>query len=147
VFLIDSNIWIAHSFSSHPGHDAAANGLAQATSEQPAIFCRATQQSFLRLISTPALLQRYGVTGLTNEDAILLLDQYLSSSAVVYQEEPLGIARLWFRLARRKTASPKVWMDAYLAAFAIAGELTIITFDSDFKQFEPTGLNLQLLES
>jgi len=147
VFLIDSNIWIAHSFNSHPGHDAAARTLALATSEQPAIFCRATQLSFLRLISTPALLERYGPTGLTNEDALQLLDQYLSSSAVTYHEEPPGMAPLWFRLARRETASPKVWMDAYLAAFAIAGDLTIITFDSAFKQFVPSGLKLELLKS
>jgi predicted nucleic acid-binding protein len=45
------------------------------------------------------------------------------------------------------TASPKVWMDAYFAAFAIAAGLKFISFDSDFKQFELKGLDLQLLKS
>lgn len=43
-----------------------------------------------------------------------------------------GPAPVWYRLADRSTASPRVWMDAYLAAFAIAARLTLLTFDRDF---------------
>jgi predicted nucleic acid-binding protein len=38
-------------------------------------------------------------------------------------------------------------MDAYLAAFAIAGGLQLVTLDRDFKSFEEGGLRLELLES
>jgi uncharacterized protein len=142
VFLVDTSVWIAQTFDSH----AASGALAAATHEQPAVFCRATQQSFLRLISTPALLQLYGATGLTNDDALAMLERLMTRSGVVYRDEPGGLVPLWHQFARRNTASPKLWMDAYLAAFAISGSFTMTTLDADFRQFEPAGLKLQLLK-
>jgi predicted nucleic acid-binding protein len=38
-------------------------------------------------------------------------------------------------------------MDAYLAAFAIAAGLPLISLDQDFRQFEPEGLTFQLLQA
>jgi predicted nucleic acid-binding protein len=38
-------------------------------------------------------------------------------------------------------------MDAYLAAFAIASGLPLISFDQDFRQFEQQGLVFQLLQA
>ena len=52
---------------------------------------------------------------------------------------------LWRTLAAADSASPKVWMDAYLAAFAIAGGLRLVTLDRDYKNFVPQGLDLVLL--
>ncbi len=43
----------------------------------------------------------------------------------------------------RSQASPKVWMDAYLAAFAVAGNYQFVTNDKAFRQFE--GLDLVML--
>jgi predicted nucleic acid-binding protein len=54
---------------------------------------------------------------------------------------------LWHRLAGLPSSSPKVWMDAYLAAFAILHEAEFITLDQDFKNFEKDGLKLRLLTS
>lgn len=45
----------------------------------------------------------------------------------------------------RDTASPKLWMDAYLAAFAIAGGLRMLTLGWHFKNFVPHGLDLNLM--
>lgn len=59
--------------------------------------------------------------------------------------EPPATLSLFKRLADRETASPKIWMDAYLAAFAISGGFTLVTLDSDFSQYEAQGLSLQLL--
>jgi len=50
-------------------------------------------------------------------------------------DEPPGTPALWHRLASHDTASPKVWMDAYLAAFAIRGGVRMITLDQDFRNF------------
>ena len=47
------------------------------------------------------------------------------------------------RFADSIAASPKLWMDAYLAAFAVVGGFKLVTSDKAFKQFK--GLNLQLL--
>jgi uncharacterized protein len=93
-------------FDAHPRYDAASETLARATDQRPALFCRATQQSFLRLASTPALVRQYGAAGMTNDDALEALNRFLASPTVAYREEPTGLASLWHRLAGRKTASP-----------------------------------------
>lgn len=40
-----------------------------------------------------------------------------------------------------------VWMDAYLAAFAIGHAVEFVTLDQDFKRYEKDGLKLKLLNS
>jgi toxin-antitoxin system PIN domain toxin len=114
---------------------AATAAYRAATAERPACFCRSTQQSVLRLLSLPALLHSYGVPGLSNQDALTTLDRFMASPTVAYRDEPARVVPLWHRLAALPTASPKVWMDAYLAAFAIAGGLELVTFDKGFSQF------------
>lgn len=143
--LPDSNVWIALMFDSHPGHQAASDAVAALTDSKPAVFCRATQQSFLRLITTPALSRHYGVAEINNDQAINLLETFLASPAVVYRDEPPGISKAWLRRAARPLAAPRVWMDAYLAAFAITAGLKFITLDHGFTSFEAAGLDLSVL--
>jgi len=99
----------------------------------------------LRLVTTPALLKAYGAQGFTNRDAWLALDSLLALPQVCEREELQGIATTWRRLSSLDTASSKVWMDAYLAAFAMAGGMLLVTLDRDFKKFEAEGLKLALL--
>ncbi len=144
-YLLDTNVWLAAIFTTHPFHHLAEQTLQQATPAQPVAFCRATQQSFLRLATTPTLLKAYGAEGLTNRDALIALDALLALPQICFRDEPAGVFTLWRTLASCATASPKVWMDAYLAAFAIAGGLRLVTLDNDFKNFVPHGLDLSLL--
>jgi toxin-antitoxin system PIN domain toxin len=143
--LIDSNVWIALSFNSHPAHEAASDALALASADRRAAFCRATQQSLLRLLTTPALARQYGELARTNDEALSLLDRFMASPLVTYQEEPAELFPIWRQLAGRSTAAPGIWMDAYLAAFAIAGGMTVVTLDRGFASFEQAGLSLLLL--
>lgn len=143
--LYDANVWVAVTFPSHPFHTVAVAVLEAATEVDAALFCRATQNSFLRLATTPQLLKQYGAEQLTNRDALAGFQILLALPMVQEMDEPPGTAALWQRLAARDTASPKVWMDAYLAAFAITGGLRFVTLDGDFKSYEAEGLQLKLL--
>ena len=58
--LFDTNVWLAAVFTAHPFHALAQNALQHATLAEPAVFCRATEQSCLRLACTPSLLKVYG---------------------------------------------------------------------------------------
>ena len=147
AYLFDANVWIALVFGAHPQHGLALEAYRSATKNCPAVFCRATELSFVRLASTPALLRLSNATGLTNQDAIAALTQLLGDTRVAHRDEPDGIAPLWHRLGARDSASPKRWMDAYLAAFAIAGGLRLVTADHDFVDLESVGLKLELLGS
>ena len=143
--LVDTSVWLAAVFITHPFHAQARQCLQQAKPAEPAVFCRSTQQSFLRLASTPTLLKAYGASGLTNRDALIALGALMALPQVCERDEPPGAFALWQHIAARDTASPKVWMDAYLAAFAISGGLRIATLDHDFRNFVPHGLELNLL--
>jgi toxin-antitoxin system PIN domain toxin len=138
---------VAAVFPKHPFHAPAQAALEAATAEEPAVFCRATQASFLRLITTPPLLREYAAEHVTNRTALAELQMLLSRAEITEMDEPSGAAPLWHRLAARDTASPKVWMDAYLAAFAITADLRFVTLDGDFKSYEAQGLHLVLLNS
>lgn len=136
---------MASAFPRHPHHVPAQDELERATTSVPATFCRATQQSFLRLLTTPQVYLAYQPEIMTNRAASVALERLLARPSIKVTDEPPGTVALWHRLAARDTASPKVWMDSYLAAFAIAGGLDFVTLDRDFKPYEAQGLRLRLL--
>lgn len=143
VYLCDTNVWLALAISGHIHHPAARAWLETVEEPECVQFCRATQQSFLRLLTTTAVLTRYGNPPLTNEQAWTAYEAFADDDRVVLREdEPVALERRWRHLAARGT-SPKLWMDAYLAAFAIAGGARMVTTDLDFRQF--ADLDLQLL--
>lgn len=132
--LADSNVWLALALSEHPFHSAAQTWL-QGQGREKALFCRSTQQSFLRLLSTKAILDRYGIPPLSNKEAWSVYAGFRADSRVSWADEPTGLDAIWMKFAQSSTASPKLWMDAYLAAFAVAGEHQLVTTDKGFRQF------------
>ena len=145
--LLDVNVWLAAAFPAHPAHHNAQAVLLGATPAAPALFCRATQQSFLRLVSTPAIFSAYRSDPITNRDALHALAAFAALPQVDQIDEPSGLEPLWWRLAGLAEPAPKRWMDAYLAAFAISGSLRLISLDRDFQQFIEAGLDLVLLQA
>jgi uncharacterized protein len=143
--LFDTSVWIALAFGNHPHHAQAKAAFEAADNESPAVFCRATQQSLLRQLSSPTLQTAYGVTIITNAAAWEKWEDLAALPQVVLSSEPEGLTNLWRQFAARHSASPKVWMDAYLAAFAISAGLKLVTLDRDFQTYEAHGLQLRLL--
>ena len=143
--LYDTNVWMALAFASHPHAQIALRHFEQRDAENPAIFCRATQQSFLRLVTTSAIQQVYGSGLITNAMAWSKTQELLELPQIQWRDEAENLTELWGNLGGLDSASPKVWMDAYLAAFAILHEIEFVTLDRDFKRFETAGLKLRLL--
>lgn len=143
--LFDTSIWIALAFGNHPHHRQAKAAFEVADNLTPAVFCRATQQSFLRQLSSPTLQSAYQSKPISNAATWAKWEELIDLPQVIFATEPDGLPDLWRQFAARDTASPKVWMDAYLAAFAIAGRLDLVTLDRDFQVYEPHGLKLRLL--
>ncbi|MDZ4659366.1 MAG: TA system VapC family ribonuclease toxin [Bythopirellula sp.] len=141
--LADSNIWLALALSKHAFHGVTRDWLAGRKSTEPLLFCRPTQQSFLRLLTTHAVLSPYGIPPLSNNAAWLAYEGFLADGRISWAEEPPGLESLWKKLAGDAKASPKLWADAYLAAFAISGGNQLVTTDKGFKQFK--GLDLLVL--
>ena len=141
--LVDSNVWIALTVSAHQAHNAAREWMATQTTKRSILFSRATQQSALRLLTTDAVMKLYGLPALANRDAWDWYERLLEDDRIGFISEPNQLASNWKRLARIDTASPKLWMDSYLAAFAIAAGCQLVTTDAGFQKFK--GLSVHLL--
>jgi uncharacterized protein len=134
--LPDSNVWLALTLSKHPFHGAASAWISGEAAKSSIRFCRSTQQSFLRLLTTEKLMAAYGLPPMTNAAAWELYERLLSDTRIDWADEPGGVESRWKDFAARGTASPKMWMDAYLAAFALAGKFRLITTDHGFQQYK-----------
>jgi toxin-antitoxin system PIN domain toxin len=144
VILCDSNVWLALALSRHSHHTAARDWLETVEETASVVFCRATQQTFLRLLTNASVLGPFGNPPLTNRQAWSAYETLLDDDRIAFRaDEPAGVEPLWKELATRGTASPKLWMDAYLAAFALAGRYRMVTTDAAFRQFR--GLDLLVL--
>lgn len=143
MVLADSNVWLALVFSRHSFHSPVSDWLEKRPQSDTVVFCRATQQSFLRLLTTEAVAAAYGIPPLTNKAAWSVFEGIRGNPRISWADEPPGLETHWKRFGVRGIASPKLWMDAYLAAFAIAGDYQLVTTDKAFKQFK--GLDLILL--
>lgn len=59
--------------------------------------------------------------------------------------EPPGLEDAWQANIAGRKATPKLWMDAYLAAWAKSANLAIVTFDSGFRSYPLPSLELLTL--
>jgi hypothetical protein len=75
----------------------------------------------------------------SNWDALLTDDRF------VFLEEPPGFDYAWNQLSRDLPSRASVNTDTYLAAFAQAADMTLVTFDGGFRRFP--SLSVELLHS
>ncbi len=59
----------------------------------------------------------------------------MSDPRVSFTDEPEGLESYWRGYTQRQSFSPKVWNDAFLAAFARAADYRVVTFDRGFTQY------------
>ena len=143
MHLLDTSVWVALALSTHMHHVSAVEWFAPQSQAASILFCRATQHAFLRLITTESVVRLYETGAMTNALAWQVYGGYLADPRVAWSDEPPGVEAQWKKFALHSTASPKLWMDAYLAAFAMEGKHQLVTFDRAFKQFK--GLDVLVL--
>ncbi|MFT4233581.1 MAG: PIN domain-containing protein [Microbacterium sp.] len=136
-FLPDTNTWLALALSGHPHHALARQWLDAVDDRSEIILCRAVQQSLLRLLTTAAVFAPLGDDPLTNREAWAVADAFAADARVsVAIFEPAAVSSGWREFSSLGTSSPKVWMDAYLAAFALRSDATLVTNDRAFAGFQ-----------
>ena len=70
-----------------------------------------------------------GLGTLTQVEAWQTYDRWIDSGGAKLVEEDAEVERLFRSNSNSVQVSPKAWADAYLAAFAEAADLTLVTFD------------------
>jgi len=143
--LPDINVWLALALSGHSHHGSALAWLEGQKVPDSIYFCRSTQQGLVRLLTTAEVLLAYKIPPLTNREAWAVIENFMEDERITFASEPSGVADAWKTFAIRDTNSPKLWMDAWLAAFARCSGWQLVTTDKAFSQF--VGLDLQILNA
>jgi len=125
----DVNVWLALAWGRHSHAEAARKWFEETSSEQ-FFFCRFTQLALLRLLTTEAVMGR---DVLTMRTAWELYDQCCADERIAFLAEPDTLDPRLRSFSTSRHASPKLWADAYLAAFAAASGLKLVTFDRAFR--------------
>jgi hypothetical protein len=131
--LLDVGVWLAAVWGRHVHHPVAAAWFAQ----QPdgMTLCRVTQMSLLRLLSNPSVM---GTDVTTRSVAWTVVDRLLADDRVHWADEPAHLEQVWRAISAREDTSHKLWTDDYLAAFAQAGELSLVTLDRQLARRYPS---------
>lgn len=127
--FLDVNVWLALSWRRHM-HAQRALEWFRAAGDEQFFFCRITQLTLLRLLTTEKILGEDTHTMLT---AWGVLDRIQTDDRVAFLPEPEGLEHEFRARSRIASRSPKVWADAYLLAFAATAGLKLITFDRALK--------------
>jgi toxin-antitoxin system PIN domain toxin len=125
------NVWIALTYGGHIHHKIARAWFEEVDMEERVCFCRFTQLSLLRLLTTQAVMGTDEV--MTQSQAWQAFDLWLTDRRVLFVEEPPNLDGPFRSLSRQSSASPKIWADSYLAAFAAVLNFRFVTFDPAFQ--------------
>jgi toxin-antitoxin system PIN domain toxin len=138
ISLTDVNIWLALVAEGHAHHRVAREWFLS-LGDREAVFCRVSQMGLLRLLTQPAVMNK---GALSPEQAWRTYEVLRQDSRVAFVGEPMGLESIWMRLMN-EAASGQAWTDAYLAAFALGHQYTLVSFDRGFRRWQ--GLSLRLL--
>ncbi|MEZ0348232.1 MAG: TA system VapC family ribonuclease toxin [Thermus sp.] len=135
--LPDLNVWFALIVPEHPFHAHALRYWEEA--EEP-VLVRVTALGLLRLLTNPKAMDG---KPLSVAEAWRVYRELRAVSGVALREEPPGLEETLEGFLPQ--LSPRLWTDAYLASFALAGGYRLVSFDQDFRRFP--GLSLKLLQA
>lgn len=122
----DVNVWLALAHEIHPHHKAVKAWSERLDGESIVCFCRFTQLGLLRLLTNQSAM---GGDVLTQLQAWKAFDALLADPGNQMVDEPAGIDRLFRKETSSNAASTRQWADGYIAAFAMAAGMRLVTLD------------------
>ena len=138
-FLPDVNVLVALTLRNHI-HSVAANRWYQQENRPTLQVCRLTQLSLLRFLTTAGTA---GVEVLSNDAAWNFYSTLIVQRNITFCHEPDGMSESFGTFARFGKPAPKLWADAYLAAFAVAADFRLVTFDRALARMAPKAIALR----
>jgi uncharacterized protein len=127
--FLDSNVWLALIWSQH-AHSERARAWFDEAAEEHFFFCRFTQITVLRLLTTQKIMGNHTKT---MSQAWDLWDRVWADTRIAFLPEPDDLEREFRSRSRLSSPSPKVWADSYLLAFVAVAGLKFVTFDQSLR--------------
>lgn len=125
IFLPDVNVWLALASHRHI-HSKICSEWLDSLHSGPVVFCRVSQMGLLRLLTNESVMRS---DVLSSKDAWHIYRTILADERISFAPEPFALEPEWKKRTAQDRPTPKVWTDAYLAAFAQAGGMRLVTLD------------------
>ncbi len=126
----DINVWLALLLADHV-HREIALAWWNTNYDDRIYFNRFTQLGVLRLLTTSAAMNG---KPLNMQQAWAAYDRLFKDDRVVFAREPAYVEMTFRKIAATSLASPKLWADAWLVAFADQSSSVVVTFDQGLKK-------------
>ena len=123
--FLDANVWLVLLWSRH-SHSERAREWFDGSGEEQFFFCRFTQLTVLRLLTTETIM---GKDVRNMSQAWDLWDEVWEDPRIAFLAKPETLETELRAHTQLSSKSPKVWADAYLLSFAIVAGLKLVTFD------------------
>lgn len=129
--LPDVNVWVALGSRNHMHHGAAQAYWTRYASRHT-WFCRHTVLGMLRLLCVPSVMREQVKTSAQSWQVYQTMRQ---TAGVNLLPEPPTLEEELSQLIQEASWNHRHWPDAYLAAFARAAGVRLVSFDRDFSRF------------
>ena len=139
ISLVDANIWLAIAVEGHVHHALAVSWFDGQT-DGTCAFCRITQLALLRHLTNPKIMGEANVQ--TQVDAWRAYEALVADPRVLFLDEPPWIGNVFKSFTQLTRPAHKRWTDAFLAAFAKALDLEVVSLDAGLTGFPGVAIKL-----
>ena len=135
--LVDVNVLVALMHARHVHSARAVRWLARQEEPGMVAVCRVSQMGALRILANPAAMKDEVKSASEFWDG---WDRMIEDDRFALVGEPAGLGTAWRALTAALPRGKAAETDCYLAAFAIAGKHSLVSFDRGLRRFK--GLDL-----
>ena len=138
--LVDVNVLVALMHARHVHSAAAVRWLAGLEDSGAVAICRVSQMGVLRILTNPSAMKDEVKSA---SEFWAGWDRLIVDERFALVGEPAGLQDAWRTLTAGLPKGKPAETDCYLAAFAIAGGHSLVSFDRGLRRFE--GIDLAIL--
>ena len=130
--MADVNFLIAILDIKHVHSERSLSWLNSVAESESIVICRVVQMGAIRLLSRKSIM---GDGVLSGSDAWAYLNRLFEDDRFVFASEPTGFESAWKTICEWTPKGSSAETDTYLAAFAIASNLAVVTIDAGMTRF------------
>ncbi len=130
--LVDVNVLVALMHARHVQSAPAVHWVAGQEEPGAIAICRVSQMGALRILTHPSAMKKEVKSASEFWDG---WQRLMDDDRFALVEEPAGLENKWRALTTALLRGKSVETDCYLAAFAIAGKHSLVSFDRGLRRF------------
>lgn len=139
AWLIDVNVLLAILHARHRHSVSALRWLEEQSAPGSVSICRVVQMGALRILTRQAIMKEDTPSA---AQCWAGWDQLMTDERFSMMAEPTSLETAWREVTSAFSVGQCTETDAYLAAFALSADLTLVTFDRGFTKLPNLSLRL-----